>query len=64
MKTIITTEQKKEACYIVESMARAIGPQCEVVFAEFGVQVALLSDAGDTTAPDLFTALVEAKEGR
>lgn len=57
----MTDEELKHACMIVERIARSIGPDCEIIFTEDGVQVAPLSWSGCVTEIDLFTALTQAK---
>jgi len=55
------TQKERDACAIVERLARNIGRDCELVFYRDGVQVALLSWSGCVTAPTLALALEEAE---
>jgi len=57
-------QQLRAACQIVEAYARAIGPDCEIIFCEKDVQVAPLSWGGCVNADTLYDALVEALESR
>ena len=50
----------EDACEVVEKYARSIGQDCEIIFTDNRVQVALLSWSGDVTAPSLFEALTDA----
>lgn len=54
----------KEACALVESFMRSIGPRCQSVLCEDGrtVSVAPLAWGGDATGPTLYDALIEAKK--
>ncbi len=49
------------ACVIVERLARAIGPDCQILFTKNGVSIAPLSASGDLTAETLYDALKEAE---
>lgn len=51
----------KRACELVERYARSIGKDCEVIFLDDGVQVALLSWGGDVFDETLYDALKEAR---
>jgi hypothetical protein len=52
----------REACVLVERYARLIGRECEVVFCDDDVQVALLSWSGCVNAPTLYEALTQARK--
>jgi hypothetical protein len=47
----------REACDIVEAMARRVGKDCEIIFADDFVQVAPLGDPGYTAGATLYLAL-------
>lgn len=55
-------QQLRAACQIVETYARAIGPDCEIIFCEKDVQVAPLSWGGCVNADTLYDALKEARQ--
>jgi hypothetical protein len=50
------------ACKIVERHLRAIGDDCQVITAKWGVEVAPLSWSGSATGEDLYSAIIEALE--
>lgn len=54
-------DEFKKACAIVERRARSIGPECQIIFCDDGVSVALLSWAGDVVNENLYLALLEAR---
>lgn len=63
----INLKEFKKACELVESYARQIGPNCEIIFRNSdleglpnGVQVAPLDWSGDVFEDDLFKALTRA----
>ncbi len=49
------------ACVLVERVARSIGKDCEIIFTDEGVQVALLSWGGCSTGETLYEALKDAR---
>jgi hypothetical protein len=53
-------QQLRAACEIVETYARAVGPNCEIIFCEKDVQIAPLHWSGCVNAETLYDALVEA----
>ena len=53
---------EKEACQIVEAMARAIGQDCEIIFCDDFVQVAPLGWSGYSAGSSLYAAIKGAKE--
>lgn len=53
-------QQLRVACQIVEMYARAIGPDCEIIFCEKDVQIAPLRWKGCVNAETLYDALTEA----
>jgi hypothetical protein len=54
--------QLREACAVVERYARLIGRECEIVFCDDDVQVALLSWGGAVNASTLYEALTQARK--
>ncbi len=52
----------KQACKVVERYARTIGKDCEIIFADDGVQVAPLSWGGSVFSDTLYDALKEARQ--
>ena len=54
-------EQMKAACAIVETYARSIGKNCQIIFAKGEVEIAPLSASGSVSAKTLYDALKEAE---
>lgn len=47
----------RDACRVVESMTRSIGPDCQIIFTDGDVQVAPLSWSGCVNESSLYRAL-------
>jgi hypothetical protein len=50
------------ACTLVENFARTLGKDCQIIFADDGVEVAPLSWAGSTVEKTLYQSLTEARK--
>lgn len=53
-------DEMQNCCLVVERLCRSVGPDCQVIFTAKGVNVAPLSWAGESSGPDLYTALCDA----
>lgn len=56
------THDLKEACLLVEIACRELGPDCQVIFSNDGVEIAPLGWGGSSTGKDLYEALEDAKK--
>jgi hypothetical protein len=57
-------KELKAACELVGKHARRIGKDCQIIFADVGVEVAPLSWAGSEVKPKLFQAINAAMKSR
>lgn len=53
-------ERLREACRLVENVARSLGKDCQIIFTDECVSVAPVSWAGDSTGKTLYDALCDA----